>query len=337
MLKKSFHHTVVAGTFDRLHKGHQYLLSQAAHQSHQLSCGLTTQAFVSQSQKKLKPIIQPYNQRLQQLSKQLPVKTPIFPLNDPCGPALTHPDFDSIAVTPDTQANAKLINQKRQQKHLAPLTPILVDLIPAQDSNQLSSTRIRWGQINRSGLNYHQLLPRKTAVLSDHHRYHFQLPFGQLIRASSQSLDWATIQLKQRLVRLKPTMIIAVGDLTTQTFIRHQIPFNLAIFDYRIQRQPIPEKLPLADCPVISVKNPAGCLHISLVTELKKLLTKPLNLISTLIQVQGEEDLAVIPLVLLSPLNTFIFYGQPNKGLVQLKVTEKTKTKAQKLLSYFSG
>ena len=50
------------------------------------------------------------------------------------------------------------------------------------------------------------------------------------------------------------------------------------------------------------------------------------------ILVKGEEDLGVLPAILLSPLNTAIFYGQPQKGLVYIKVTETSKQKALKLL-----
>ena len=48
--------------------------------------------------------------------------------------------------------------------------------------------------------------------------------------------------------------------------------------------------------------------------------------------VDGEEDLAVIPLVLLSPLGTKVIYGQPNKGAVLVNVDTKTKDSLSNLL-----
>jgi uncharacterized protein (UPF0218 family) len=50
------------------------------------------------------------------------------------------------------------------------------------------------------------------------------------------------------------------------------------------------------------------------------------------ILVKGEEDLAVLPAILLSPLNTAIFYGQPQQGLVAIRVTETKKHQALQLL-----
>ena len=52
-------------------------------------------------------------------------------------------------------------------------------------------------------------------------------------------------------------------------------------------------------------------------------------------QVNGEEDLVVLPLILLTPLNTIIYYGQPSEGLVKVIVSESIKDKAYNLVSKF--
>jgi uncharacterized protein (UPF0218 family) len=41
--------------------------------------------------------------------------------------------------------------------------------------------------------------------------------------------------------------------------------------------------------------------------------------------IQGEEDLAAVALSLVLPLGSCIYYGQPQKGMVELVVTEKIK------------
>ncbi|HZJ18601.1 MAG TPA: DUF359 domain-containing protein, partial [Patescibacteria group bacterium] len=55
----------------------------------------------------------------------------------------------------------------------------------------------------------------------------------------------------------------------------------------------------------------------------------------TLILIKGEDDLAVLPLILCAPLNFYIYYGQPDKGVVEILVTEDVKEKAYKLASRF--
>jgi uncharacterized protein (UPF0218 family) len=54
-----------------------------------------------------------------------------------------------------------------------------------------------------------------------------------------------------------------------------------------------------------------------------------------LIIVEGEEDLAVIPLVICSPEGAVILYGQPGEGVVVCEVDWKARKKARELLSHF--
>jgi hypothetical protein len=54
------------------------------------------------------------------------------------------------------------------------------------------------------------------------------------------------------------------------------------------------------------------------------------------ILVDGEEDLAVIPLVIAAPLSSVVIYGQPNEGIVLRVIDEYAKTAARRLLSQFT-
>ena len=54
---------------------------------------------------------------------------------------------------------------------------------------------------------------------------------------------------------------------------------------------------------------------------------------TTLILVDGEEDLAPLFLHIIAPIKSAIIYGQPNKGVV-LRITElDSKIRCQKILS----
>jgi hypothetical protein len=55
-----------------------------------------------------------------------------------------------------------------------------------------------------------------------------------------------------------------------------------------------------------------------------------------LIIVDGEEDLAVIPLVIAAPDGIIVIYGQPGEGIVLNEVDEGAKAKAAEMLSYFA-
>jgi uncharacterized protein (UPF0218 family) len=54
------------------------------------------------------------------------------------------------------------------------------------------------------------------------------------------------------------------------------------------------------------------------------------------INITGEEDLAVLPFVLVAPLNFQILYGQPNEGIVAIFITNDIKKRAMNLLEKFT-
>ena len=51
------------------------------------------------------------------------------------------------------------------------------------------------------------------------------------------------------------------------------------------------------------------------------------------IVVTGEEDLLVLPVCVHAPQNAIVLYGQPNEGLVIVKVTQEIRNKTQQLLN----
>ena len=100
--------------------------------------------------------------------------------------------------------------------------------------------------------------------------------------------------------------------------------------DGHTMRQPYPG-VTIPEYHQIQVKNPAG----GLTKELIKATQVAANCPGTIIQVEGEEDLAVVPLAMYAPLGTVILYGQPGKGVVMLTITPATKKRAEDLFTCF--
>ncbi|MFH0942670.1 MAG: pantetheine-phosphate adenylyltransferase [Candidatus Beckwithbacteria bacterium] len=316
MLPKT--NVAVAGTFDHLHLGHEQLLKTAISHAQNLYLGLTTDAFI-QSTKPFTASLQPYPARLKNLKtffKPFKVKVEFVPLSDPFGPAIKPCPFDTLVCTPETLANVKQINQIRQKNHLPKLTIINQPLILAADNQPISSTRIRQGIINRQGLFYPDLF-RHQLTLPPSQRSYFQSPFGTILTT----------------VKLNPSdFTVAVGDIAALTFTKQNFQPNLAIIDLHTQRRQVFKSLAeLKLASGLTTVNPAGIINPDLAKKILICLNK--NIPSLL--VHGEEDLAVLPSVLLSPLNTVVYYGQPNQCLVKIIVTETAKTKALKLLQKF--
>lgn len=308
-----FNHVVVAGAFDHLHLGHKQLLETAQQSGRQVLVGLCQEQMLIH--KSYQPLIENYSVRQKNVSQFLSSQpSEIFPLFDIYGPAAEIGDLDAIVCTNQTQPNVDKINRLRQLRALKPLTAIVVDLIPSSDRQILSSTRIRQGLVSRTGFAYQQIFPKNALTLPGIHRHYFQKPFAQIIKT---------------VVRQPAFLTVAVGDIAVISLLRQKIRLDLAIVDLKTKRRQIFSRLEdLGLKPGLTAVNPPAQITQDLV---KKLLCCFSAAKQTLL-VKGEEDLAVLPAILLCPLKTTIFYGQPNQGLVKIFVTEKTKAKAAVLL-----
>ncbi|AKM78772.1 MAG: hypothetical protein UX85_C0008G0043 [Candidatus Beckwithbacteria bacterium GW2011_GWB1_47_15] len=325
-----FRHAVVAGTFDHLHLGHQRLLSAAAENANLVSCGLT-ESKLSQ-QKFLAGLIQTPASRRQTLSRfltRLTNRYTIFDLKDELEPAASG-NFDAIIASTDTANQVEIINGLRRQRHLKSLKPVIIDLVKSSDKKILSSSRIRQGQVSRAGLAYGQIFSRRPLYLPKNLRPSLKKPFSRLLTSR---------QVRLKLTASRPFLTISVGDIATMSLISHGFKPNLTVVDLKTQRQQIFTSLAslgLNSWPRLTAANPPGSitwrLTQKLLESLEQLTYQPGHRV---ILVDGEEDLAVLPAVLLAPLTSVVIYGQPHQGLVYIKVTERAKAKAARFIQKF--
>ena len=124
--------------------------------------------------------------------------------------------------------------------------------------------------------------------------------------------------------------VYSVGDVVTARLIRRDIMPDVAIIDGHSMRTPC-NRSPAVFPRCIRVKNPAGTLTDELIEALGLALADP----PTLIYVEGEEDLAVIPLVMAADEGGVVLYGQPGEGVVVREVDGKAKEKAKEMLALF--
>ncbi|AIZ56269.1 hypothetical protein Mpt1_c03740 [Candidatus Methanoplasma termitum] len=128
----------------------------------------------------------------------------------------------------------------------------------------------------------------------------------------------------------KPKMI-TVGDVVSLTVVKHGIIPDLCIYDGYTERKEMTEFATLVKnrgWEERTVKNEAGTITADLFIEIKNAL----NGKEEIIRVEGEEDLAVIPCILLSPKGTKIIYGWPGKGMKLIRTDENIRKKAHYLM-----
>jgi pantetheine-phosphate adenylyltransferase len=147
----------VGGTFDEFHKGHRALLKKAFEVSERVIIGLATYDLVQKMEKPHK--VATYSVRLGELKSFLRKKgwidrTKIISIKTSYGNTLTNKQIEGIVVSRETASTANEINEKRKAKGLKPLSIIVIDMIPAYNHKPISTTRIRFMEIDREG---HQL------------------------------------------------------------------------------------------------------------------------------------------------------------------------------------
>jgi len=155
--------------------------------------------------------------------------------------------------------------------------------------------------------------------LPEAHRDLLKIPFGTLYRDISELLP-----------RLEGRTIYAVGDVVTHNLLDAGIIPDIAIIDGYTMRTPC-TRSPLLQARRVTAKNPPGTITDELVDAIDEVVRDPPGVIF----VDGEEDLAVIPLVLAAPSGAAVLYGQPGEGVVLRIVDASAKREAETILKAF--
>jgi GTP-dependent dephospho-CoA kinase len=156
-------------------------------------------------------------------------------------------------------------------------------------------------------------------VLPEEHRKLFKDPFGELHR------DMDTV-----IPLIADHLVYAVGDVVTHNLQKRGITPAIAVVDGQTMRIPC-SRMPAMTGKCIRVENPPGTITDDLVRALGQAIARtPVTIV-----VDGEEDLAVIPLVLAAPDGTIVLYGQPHKGVVLRTVDARAKADAKELMKHF--
>ncbi|MDH3677767.1 MAG: GTP-dependent dephospho-CoA kinase family protein [Nitrosopumilus sp.] len=154
-------------------------------------------------------------------------------------------------------------------------------------------------------------------------RDHLKIPLGLLLL--EKEVDKKNIQKQIS----ENSYIITVGDRTTEKMIDFGLIPSLQIIDGQEKRitRDIPESFNATTN--LSCNNPAAEITPQSIETIKKAFISKTPIRIT---VHGEEDLLVLPVCIYAPDNSVVMYGQPNEGLVIVKITPEIRNKTQKLL-----
>ena len=120
--------------------------------------------------------------------------------------------------------------------------------------------------------------------------------------------------------------VVSVGDEVTLTLKKEGIEPDICIIDFKSRRKDYnhKEKKQIESIGEIVLKatNPPECISDELMEKISEAYTSKKKI---RIEVEGEEDLAALPAILLAPDETTVLYGLPSKGIVLIDVKEKEK------------
>ena len=145
----------LGGTFDPIHDGHRALFERAFELG-DVTVGLTSDDLAPRTRREER-YVRPFEERRGDLEAELrPFADEydrgftIRELTAPTGIA-AEGEFDALVVSPETREGGERINEIRRERGLDPLRIEVVDRVPADDGEPISSTRIVRGEIDEHG------------------------------------------------------------------------------------------------------------------------------------------------------------------------------------------
>ncbi|MUV89808.1 DUF359 domain-containing protein [Halapricum sp. CBA1109] len=134
--------------------------------------------------------------------------------------------------------------------------------------------------------------------------------------------------------------LVAVGDIVTYHLLDAGYTPAVALVDDRTKRSAVDDAVhdAVLDGSAfdrrVAVDNPAGSITEALVSALLEALG---NDETTLIVVDGEEDLAALPAVVAAPEGASVVYGQPDEGMVLVTAAGDARERSRSILSRMDG
>ena len=131
--------------------------------------------------------------------------------------------------------------------------------------------------------------------------------------------------------------LVAVGDMVTYHLLSAGRVPDLALVDERTKRSAVEREVTDAITGfdrTVEVANPAGTLTRELLVAMRDGLGGDAT---TLLDVDGEEDLAALPAVLMSSDTATVVYGQPDAGMVLVVPDAAVRERVRSILSRMDG
>jgi len=132
--------------------------------------------------------------------------------------------------------------------------------------------------------------------------------------------------------------LVTVGDIVTYHVLEAGRVPDLALVDDRTKRATVDDEISEAVADdrfdrILTVENPPA----TLTAELLDAIVDGLGDGTTLVRVDGEEDLAALPAIAAARDGASVLYGQPDEGVVHVTVEDEVRERVVSLLELMDG
>jgi uncharacterized protein (UPF0218 family)/phosphopantetheine adenylyltransferase len=313
--------------FDRLHLGHEMMIDRLAEMPEPIA-GVTNGELVGK-ELQLQSLIQPLKTRTTRLReylersklsdiieiREVTTRQDLLSIKD----SVTFLMYEGPCCT-EIQSGAL-----EKRKNILGIEDTLEFLKPvrADDGEKIASARIRLGQIDRYGRRL-QGTSEPPRALRTEGRSGLKAPKGDVFSSKDGPPQKRVVD---KIEREEPSLVLTVGDVTTSTIIDEAYIPHVMIVDGITKRGAYGRKFS-AEIEYL-IYNPAAVIYPEAWSAIDTAIRRKR---STLVSVDGEEDLLGFPAVLLAPDGAVVLYGQPDVGIVWVPVNEENRRLARELL-----
>lgn len=164
-------------------------------------------------------------------------------------------------------------------------------------------------------------------------------PVGRLFTGNTHDV---ARDVKRYIRENNPKVTISIGDYCSMTLFEVDYFPDIVVYDGKTLREN-EIVLNLDNYEERKVSNPPEWISKAawkvIENIIKQIQTNTFNKCRVAVRIDGEEDLLVIPAIILLPLGSMVIYGQPplnnDKGIVVVLVTPSIKKKVQNILNKF--
>ena len=163
-----------------------------------------------------------------------------------------------------------------------------------------------------------------TYLLPERLRRTLRRPLGELVLGPEVDLGQL---LRSIIAKEKPVRLILVGDSVSEQATRAGIMPDVRVID-NLEKRQTATAYAHPHSRKITAKNKAGKIEHNARLAVERAIGGKADLVV----IDGEEDLLAIVAVITAPLGSLVVYGQPNQGVVLVRVSPASKAKAERIL-----